>query len=233
MRIDIISVVPELLDSPFAHSMMKRACDKGLLEVHCHQLRDYGLNKYKQVDDYQYGGGAGMVMMCEPLAACIDKLMTERKYDEVIYLTPDGETLHQRMANSLSLRTNLIMICGHYKGVDERIRQLYVTKEISIGDYVLSGGELAAAVLVDAIGRLLPGVLNDETSALTDSFQDDLLSPPVYTRPEEFRGLRVPDVLLSGHEKNIRDWRYEQAVLRTRQRRPDILREESDYPDIE
>lgn len=226
MRIDIISVVPELLDSPLGHSIMKRARDKGLLEVYVHPLREFGLNKHRQVDDYQYGGGAGMVMMCEPLAACIEKLKQERHYDEIIYLTPDGETLKQKMVNSLSLKTNLMMICGHYKGIDERIRQLYVTREISIGDYVLSGGELGAAVLVDSIGRLIPGVLNDETSALTDSFQDNLLSPPVYTRPEVFQGLAVPEVLTGGDHKKIEQWRYQQALERTRTRRPDLLEDE-------
>ena len=223
MRIDIISVVPDLLDSPLSHSILKRARDKGLLEVNVINLREYGLHKYKKVDDYQFGGGAGLVMMCEPIAACIDELKAQRTYDEIIYMTPDGARLDQRMVNGLSLKGSIIILCGHYKGIDERIRQLYVTREISIGDYVLSGGELGAAVLVDAIGRLIPGVLNDETSALTDSFQDGLLSPPVYTRPEEFRGLVVPDILLSGHEKNISDWRYDQALERTKLRRPDML----------
>ncbi|OLY91476.1 tRNA (Guanine37-N(1)-) methyltransferase [Cnuella takakiae] len=226
MRIDIISVVPELLESPLQHSIMKRAQTKGLLEVQVHHLRQWAVNEYGQVDDYQYGGGAGMVMMCEPLAKALDQLMAERRYDEIIYLTPDGATLSQGMANSLSLKENLIMICGHYKGIDDRIRQHYITKEISIGDYVLSGGELAAAVLVDAIGRLLPGVLNDETSALFDSFQDNLLAPPVYTRPADFRGWKVPDVLLSGDPKKVEDWRYEQALRRTRERRPDLLQDE-------
>ena len=223
MRIDIISVVPDLLDSPLSHSILKRARDKGLLEINVINLRDYGLHRYKQVDDYQYGGGAGMVMMCEPIAACMDELKAQRSYDETIYMTPDGETMNQRMMNSFSLKQNIIILCGHYKGIDERIRQLYITREISIGDYVLSGGELGAAVFVDAIGRLLPGVLSDETSALTDSFQDGLLSPPVYTRPEDFRGLKVPDILLSGHDKNISDWRYEQALDRTKHRRPDLI----------
>ncbi len=227
MRIDIITVLPELLESPFQHSMMKRAKDRGLLEVNLIYLRDFAINKHGQIDDYQYGGGAGMVMMCEPIANCIDKLKAERDYDEVVYMTPDGETFNQKIANQFSLKGNLIVICGHYKGIDERLRQLYVTREISIGDYVLSGGELAAAVFVDAIGRLLPGVLNDETSALTDSFQDGLLSPPVYTRPEEFRGVKVPDVLLSGHEKNIQEWRHEKALERTKQRRPDLLGEDN------
>lgn len=225
MRIDIITVLPELLESPLAHSIMKRAQAKGLLEVHLHNLRQWAVNEYGQVDDYQYGGGAGMVMMCEPLANAIESLQGERKYDEIIYLTPDGKTLNQRMANSLSLKQNLMMICGHYKGIDERIREQYITMDISIGDYVLSGGELAAAVLVDAIGRLLPGVLNDETSALTDSFQDNLLAPPVYTRPADFRGQQVPPILLSGDPKKIEEWRYEQAVKRTTEKRPDLLDE--------
>ncbi|HMR90948.1 MAG TPA: tRNA (guanosine(37)-N1)-methyltransferase TrmD [Chitinophagaceae bacterium] len=223
MRIDILTVLPELLESPLGHSIMKRAQEKGLLEVHVHQLRQWAVNEYGQVDDYQYGGGAGMVIMCEPLTKAIEALSAERKYDEIIYLTPDGETLNQQTANTLSLKENLLMICGHYKGIDERIRQHFVTKEISIGDYVLSGGELAAAVLTDAIGRLLPGVLNDETSALFDSFQDNLLAPPVYTRPVDFRGWKVPDVLISGDHKKIDDWRYDQAVQRTKERRPDLL----------
>lgn len=223
MRIDIISAVPELLESPFSHSIMKRAAQKGLLEVYVHDLRKYGIGNYKQIDDYQYGGGAGMVIMPEPLFNCVQDLQNERNYDEVIFLTPDGVTLNQKMANQLSLKNNLLFICGHYKGIDERIRQNLITLEISIGDYVLSGGELAAAVLTDAIGRLIPGVLNDETSALTDSFQDDLLSPPVYTRPAEFNGWKVPEVLTSGNFKNIEDWRMDQAIERTKQRRPDLL----------
>ncbi len=226
MRIDIITVLPDLLESPFNHSIMKRAREKGLLEVNLINLRDFSTSKQKQVDDYQYGGGAGMVMMCEPIANCIDHLKKERDYDDIIYMTPDGKRLDQKMANSFSLKQNLIILCGHYKGIDERIRQLYITKEISIGDYVLSGGELAAAVFVDAIGRLLPGVLNDETSALSDSFQDNLLSAPVYTRPETFKELTVPEVLLSGHERKINEWRHEQAVERTKLRRPDLLSEE-------
>ena len=225
MRIDIITVVPDLLKSPFEHSIMKRAQAKGLLEVHTHNLRKWAINNQGQVDDYQYGGGAGMVMMCEPLANAIEELSAERKYDEIIYLTPDGQTFDQKMANKLSLKENLLMICGHYKGIDERIRQHFVTKEISIGDYVLSGGELAAAVLVDAIGRLLPGVLNDETSALFDSYQDNLLAPPVYTRPAEFRGWKVPDILLSGDPKKVDEWRNEQALQRTRERRPGMQEE--------
>lgn len=225
MRIDIISAVPELLESPFQHSILKRAQQAGLLEVVVHDLRAYGLGRHQQIDDYQFGGGAGMVMMVEPIANCIDDLKKERDYDEVIYLTPDGQLLDQKLANRLSLKGNLIMLCGHYKGVDERIRQHYITLEISIGDYVLSGGELAAAVLVDAIGRLLPGVLNDETSALFDSFQDNLLAPPVYTRPAEFRGWAVPEILLSGNFPKIEDWRHEQALKRTQERRPDLLDE--------
>jgi tRNA (guanine37-N1)-methyltransferase len=224
MHVDIITVLPELLNSPLSHSIMKRAQDKGLLTVRTHNLRQWAVNEYGQVDDYQYGGGAGMVMMCEPLVNAIESLQKERKYDEIIYLTPDGKTLDQQMANQLSLNENLLLICGHYKGIDERIREHYITKEVSIGDYVLSGGELAAAVLVDAIGRLLPGVLNDETSALTDSFQDHLLAPPVYTRPAEYKGWKVPDVLLSGDPKKIDDWRHEMAIDRTRQRRPDIYK---------
>jgi tRNA (guanine37-N1)-methyltransferase len=224
MHVDIISVLPELLNSPLSHSIMKRAQDKGLLTVRTHNLRQWAVNEYGQVDDYQYGGGAGMVMMCEPLVNAIESLKNERKYDEIIYLTPDGKTLDQQMANQLSLNENLMLICGHYKGIDERIREHYITKEVSIGDYVLSGGELAAAVLVDAIGRLLPGVLNDETSALTDSFQDHLLAPPVYTRPADYKGWKVPDVLLSGDPKKIDDWRHEKAIERTRERRPDIYK---------
>lgn len=223
MRIDIITVLPQLLESPFSHSILKRAQSKGLLEVRTHNLRDYTPYKQAQVDDYQFGGGAGMVMMPEPLAILIEKLQAERKYDEVIYMTPDGETLKQGMANYLSLRENLLIICGHYKGIDERIREHYVTKEISIGDYVLSGGELAAAVLVDAIGRLIPGVLSDETSALFDSHQDGLLAPPVYTRPADFRGWKVPEVLLSGDPKKVDEWRHEQSLKRTAERRPDLL----------
>jgi tRNA (guanine37-N1)-methyltransferase len=226
MRIDIISVLPELLDSPLAHSIMKRAQAKGLLEVAVHNLRQWAVNEYGQVDDYQYGGGAGMVMMCEPLVRAIESLKSQHAYDAIIYLTPDGNTLNQKMANQLSLKQNLLLICGHYKGIDERIREHYVTLEISIGDYVLSGGELAAAVLVDAVGRLIPGVLNDETSALSDSFQDNLLAPPVYTRPASFNGWAVPDILLSGDPKKIDAWRFEQSLERTRIRRPDLLREE-------
>lgn len=233
MRIDIITVLPELLRSPFEHSIMKRAQAKGLLEVHTHNLRKWAINKQGQVDDYQFGGGAGMVMMPEPLTNAIEELSAERKsvrpgcpgYDEIIFLTPDGETLTQKMANSLSLKENLLLICGHYKGIDERIREHFVTKEISIGDYVLSGGELAAAVLVDAVGRLLPGVLNDETSALFDSFQDNLLAPPVFTRPADFRGWKVPDILLSGDPKRVDEWRHDEAIKRTKERRPGLLDE--------
>jgi tRNA (guanine37-N1)-methyltransferase len=223
MRIDIISVVPELLESPLNHSIMKRAQTKGILEVQVHHLRQWAVNEYGQVDDYQYGGGAGMVMMCEPLAKAIEQLKAERSYEQVIYMTPDGDRFSQKIANQLSLMGNLIIICGHYKGIDQRIRDHFVTMEISIGDYVLSGGELAAAVVVDAVGRLIPGVLNDETSALTDSFQDNLLAPPVYTRPADFRGWKVPDILLSGDLKKVDEWRYEQAVQRTEQKRPDLL----------
>ncbi|MGB1734971.1 MAG: tRNA (guanosine(37)-N1)-methyltransferase TrmD [Schleiferiaceae bacterium] len=223
MRIDIISVMPELLEGPFSHSILKRAADKGIAEVHVHQLREFGAGKHQQVDDYQYGGGAGMVMQCEPIVACIEKLQSERDYEAVLYMTPDGKRFDQRDANALSMMGNMIMICGHYKGIDQRIRDHWVTHELSIGDYVLSGGELAAAVITDAIIRLIPGVLNDETSALTDSFQDDLLAPPVYTRPEEFRGHRVPEILLSGNTKAIDLWREEQAYKRTKERRPDLL----------
>ncbi len=223
MRIDIITCLPRLLDSFFAHSILQRAQAGGYVEVMVHDLRDYTADKHRRVDDYAFGGGAGMVMQIEPIARCIRALQAERAYDEIIYMTPDGERLNQRTANTLSLRRHLIVLCGHYKGVDERVRNLFITKEISIGDYVLSGGELAACVLADAIIRLLPGVLNDETSALTDSFQDNLLAPPVYTRPAEFEGHAVPAILLSGHEANIDEWRHEQALERTRLRRPDLL----------
>jgi len=228
MRIDIISVLPELLESPLRHSIMKRAQDKGLLEVHTHSLRNWAVNKHGQVDDYQFGGGAGMVMMAEPLVNAIEELSAGGAFEEIIFLTPDGEQLTQRIANQLSMRKNLLLICGHYKGIDERVREHFVTREISIGDYVLSGGELAAAVLVDSIGRLLPGVLNDETSALFDSFQDDLLAPPVYTRPADFRGWKVPEVLLSGDPKKIDEWRHTQSIQRTRDRRPDLLDDTTD-----
>jgi tRNA (guanine37-N1)-methyltransferase len=223
MTIDILTVLPELLESPFSHSIVKRAREKGLLTIHIHHLRQWAVNEYGQVDDYQYGGGAGMVMMPEPLANAIEALAKDRKFDEIIYMTPDGDRLNQRTANQLSLKENLLIICGHYKGIDQRIREQYVTKEISIGDYVLSGGELAAAVLTDAIGRLIPGVLNDETSALFDSFQDNLLAPPVYTRPADFRGAKVPEILLSGDPKKIDDWRHDQSMSRTQERRPDLL----------
>jgi len=223
MRIDIITVVPGLLEGPFAHSILKRAEDKGLAVVRVHNLRDYASGKQKQVDDYAFGGGAGMVMSIEPIAKCIEALKSERDYEEVIYMTPDGQTFDQKMANALSLKGNMIILCGHYKGVDERIRQKFITKEISIGDYVLSGGELAAAVVTDAIIRLIPGVLNDETSALTDSFQDGLLAPPVYTRPADYEGMKVPEVLLSGHQAQIEQWRFEASVRRTKERRPDLL----------
>lgn len=223
MRIDIISAVPNLLKSPFEHSIMKRAHDKGLLEVNVHDLRDYGFGKYRQIDDYQFGGGAGMVMMVEPIDNCISDLKKEREYDEVIYMSPDGELLEQKMCNQLSLLKNIIILCGHYKGVDERVRKHLITKEISIGSYVLSGGELGAAVLVDSLGRLIPGVLNNESSAMFDSFQDDLIAPPVYTRPAEYKGWAVPDVLTSGHKAKISAWREEQSIVRTKEKRPDLL----------
>ena len=225
MRIDIITCQPELLESPFQHSIVKRSQQKGLLEIHLHQLRDYAINEYGQIDDYAFGGGAGMVMRIEPIAACIEKLKAERDYQAVLYMTPDGKRFDQKTANRLSLFENIIILCGHYKGIDERARELFVTHEISIGDYVLSGGELAAAVVADALIRLIPGVLNDETSALTDSFQDNLLAPPVYTRPEEYRGLKVPDVLLSGNHSKIDQWRQDQAIERTKSRRPDLLKD--------
>ena len=224
MRIDIVTVLPELLESPFNASILKRAVEKSLVEVHFHNLRDYTDNKYRQVDDYQFGGGAGMVLMIEPIDKCISALKAKRNYDEVIYMTPDGETLNQKMANSLSLLTNIIILCGHYKGVDQRVRETLITREISIGDYVLSGGELGAAILCDTVIRLLPGVLNDETSALTDTFQDNLLAPPVYTRPREYKGLQVPEVLLSGDFSKIEKWREEQAHVRTENLRPDLLK---------
>ena len=223
MRIDILTLLPELLEGPFSASIMKRAQDKNLVEIHFHNIRDYATNKHKNVDDYHYGGGAGMVMSIEPIVNVIEKLQNERTYDEVIYMTPDGVLLEQAICNDLSLKGNIILLCGHYKGIDERIREHFITKEISIGSYVLSGGEIAAAVLTDAVVRLLPGVLNDETSALTDSFQDNLLSPPVYTRPPEFRGWKVPEVLLSGNFPNIEKWREDKALERTKDRRPDLL----------
>lgn len=224
MHIDIITLHPGLLESPFRHSIVKRAIEKNLVEVNIINLRNYGIGNYKQVDDAPFGGGAGMVMSIEPIANCIDELKVKRTYDEIIYLTPDGECFNQQAANSLSLCKNIILLCGHYKGVDERIRELYITKEISIGDYVLSGGELPAAVLCDAIIRLLPGVLSDETSALSDSFQDNLLAPPVYTRPADYKGLKVPDALLSGNPKSVEDWRHEQSIEKTKKRRPDLLK---------
>jgi tRNA (guanine37-N1)-methyltransferase len=223
MRFDIISVLPDLLGSPFAHSILQRAQKKGIAEIVVHNLRDYASNKQKNVDDYPYGGGSGMVMSIEPFARCIEALKAERAYDEIIFMSPDGETFSQTIANELSGKENIMILCGHYKGIDQRIRDLFVTREISIGDYVLSGGELPAAVLVDAIVRLIPGVLNDETSALSDSFQGELLDAPIYTRPADWRGYKVPDVLLSGHEAKINEWRHEQAVARTQLRRPDLL----------
>lgn len=223
MRIDIISVVPELIASPFAYSIVKRAIDKGLASVHFHNLHDYANNRYRQVDDYAFGGGAGMVMMIEPIDKCITELKSQRQYDEIIFLTPDGETFDQKMANTLSLRENLILLCGHFKGIDQRVRDHLITKEISVGDYVLSGGELGAAIIADAVIRLIPGVLSDETSALTDSFQDGLLAPPVYTRPAEYNGWRVPEILTSGNTPKIEAWREAMAYERTRERRPDLL----------
>ncbi len=226
MRFDIISCQPDLLESPFNHSILKRAQQKGLVEVHIHDLRKYAVNKHGQIDDYAFGGGAGMVMMIEPIDKLLSELKAERTYDAIIYMTPDGQTLNQGIANQFSLLENVVILCGHYKGVDERVRQHYITHEISIGDYVLSGGELGAAVLADAIIRIIPGVLNDESSALTDSFQDGLLAPPVYTRPADYKGMQVPDILLSGNNPKIDEWRFEQAVERTRQRRPDLLNDE-------
>ena len=223
MRIDIITILPELMKSPFEASIMKRAIDKGLVEVHFHNLRDYTTNKQKSVDDYPFGGGAGMVMTVQPIDACITHLKSERSYDEIIYMSPDGETLNQKMANTASMYENIIILCGHYKGVDQRVRDHFITKEISIGDYVLSGGELAAAVICDSVIRIIPGAISDETSALTDSFQDNLLAPPVYTRPADYNGWKVPDILLSGHNENIENWRHEQSIERTKKRRPDLL----------
>jgi len=223
LRIDILTILPQLLDGPFKDSILKRAQEKKLVQIHLHNIRDYSTHKQKSVDDYQYGGGAGMVMTIQPIADCIEKLKSERTYDEIIYMTPDGELLKQTICNELSLKGNIIILCGHYKGVDQRVRDLFITREISIGSYVLSGGELGAAVLVDSIVRLLPGVLSDETSALTDSFQDNLLAPPVYTRPEEYKGLKVPDILLSGHTEKIEEWRNEESLKRTQERRPDLL----------
>ena len=223
MRIDIITVLPELLKSPFEASILKRSIEKGLVEVHFHNLRDYTDKSYNQIDDYQFGGGAGMVMMIEPIDKCITTLKAARNYDEVIYMTPDGVTLNQKMANGLSLLNNVIILCGHYKGVDQRVREAFITKEISVGDYVLSGGELGAAILCDAVIRLIPGVLNNETSALTDTFQDNLLAPPIYTRPAEYKGMKVPEVLLSGNFPKIEEWREEEAQKRTEKLRPDLL----------
>jgi len=225
MRVDIITLHPALIEEVFKHSMMKRAIQKELVEVHLHNLREFGFGKHKQADDYAFGGGAGMVMMIEPIDNCIEKLKAERTYDEIIYMSPDGEEFCQPMANQLSSLKNIIILCGHYKGIDERIRQYLVTKEISIGNYVLTGGELAAAVVVDAIVRLIPGVLNDSQSALSDSFQDDLISPPVYTKPFEYKGWAVPDILLSGHQAKIEEWKMEQSLERTKQRRPNLLKE--------
>ncbi len=224
MRIDIISVVPDLLISPFDHSIMKRAKTKGLAEVNLINLRDYSTDKHKTVDDYAFGGGAGMVLKIEPIVACIEELKSKRDYDEILYMSPDGELFDQPMANRMSSFKNLLILCGHYKGIDERVREHFITREISVGNFVLSGGELAAAVVADAILRLLPGVLNDETSALSDSFQDNLIAPPVYTRPAEFRGWKVPEILLSGHEEKIRQWRHDKSVERTMERRPYLLK---------
>ncbi|NND64165.1 MAG: tRNA (guanosine(37)-N1)-methyltransferase TrmD [Flavobacteriaceae bacterium] len=226
MRIDIITVLPELLRSPFEASILKRAIDKGLVSIHFHNLREYSSNNYKQIDDYQFGGGAGMVMMIEPIDKCISQLKQEREYAEVIYLTPDGTTFNQGIANELSLKENIILLCGHYKGVDQRVRDQFITREISVGDFVLSGGELAAAVVCDAVIRLIPGVLSNETSALTDSFQDNLLAPPIYTRPSNYKGWQVPDVLLSGNTAKIEEWRETEALKRTQERRPDLLEDE-------
>lgn len=223
MRFDIITVLPDLLESPFAHSILQRAKNKGLAEVYVHNLRDYSTNKHKSVDDYPYGGGSGMVLQIEPFAKCIEQLQAERTYDEIIYMTPDGETFNQDIANGLSTKSNMMILCGHYKGIDQRIRDIYVTKEISVGDYVLSGGELPAAIVTDAIIRLIPGVLSDETSALSDSFQDGLLDAPIYTRPADWKGHKVPEILLSGHEVNIATWKHEQQLKRTQERRPDLL----------
>lgn len=225
MRIDIITVLPELLRSPFEASILKRAIDKGLVSIHMHNLRAFATNSYNQIDDYQFGGGAGMVMMIEPIDKCISKLKSERDYDEVVYMTPDGETLNQGIANQISLKENIIILCGHYKGVDQRVRDHFITREISVGDFVLSGGELAAAIVCDAVIRLIPGVLGNETSALTDSFQDDLLAPPIYTRPSDYKGWKVPDILLSGHTSKIETWREEEAQKRTQKLRPDLLEE--------
>jgi tRNA (guanine37-N1)-methyltransferase len=225
MRIDILTILPELLEGPFSHSILKRAISKGLVEIHIHNIRDYSINKHKQVDDYAFGGGAGMVMMIEPIDRLISKLKSERVYDEIIFMTPDGEQFNQKIANTLSVKQNIIILCGHYKGVDNRVREHLITKEISIGDFVLTGGELAAAVVTDSIVRLMPGAISDETSALSDSFQDGLLAPPVYTRPADYNGWKVPDILLSGHEKNINEWKHDISVQRTMKLRPDLWKE--------
>ena len=226
MRIDILTLFPEILESPLNYSILKRAKEKGLLQIFLHNIRDYAMNKHKQADDYAFGGGAGMVMMVEPIDLCISRLTAERHYDEILYLTPDGEKFTQRMANYLATKTHIMMLCGHYKGVDQRVRDHFITREVSVGDYVLSGGEIAASVIVDCTGRLIPGVLSDETSALMDSFQDNLLAPPVYTRPASYKGWKVPDVLLSGHATKIDEWRHQQSLERTRKLRPDLLEEE-------
>ncbi|MDD4847579.1 MAG: tRNA (guanosine(37)-N1)-methyltransferase TrmD [Bacteroidales bacterium] len=226
MRIDILTIFPEMVKAPLDHSIIKRARDKGIAEVYFHNIRDYSTDKHQRVDDYSFGGGAGMVMMIQPIADCIDHLLQERQYDEIIYTAPDGELLQQGICNQLSLAQNIIILCGHYKGIDERIREHYITREISIGDYVLSGGELAAAVIADSIIRLLPDAMGDETSALSDSFQDGLVSPPVYTRPADYHGWKVPDILLSGHERKVIEWRYEQSMERTKERRPSLLNDE-------
>lgn len=225
MRIDILSILPELLQSPLQHSILKRAGEKKLAELHVHNIRDFATDKHKQVDDYAFGGGAGMVMLIEPIDKLITKLKSEREYDEIIYMTPDGESFNQSIANNLSTKKNIILLCGHFKGVDQRVRDMFITREISVGDYVLTGGELAAAIVTDCLVRLIPGVISDETSALTDSFQDNLLAPPVYTRPAEYKGLKIPEVLLSGNHKDIEDWRMKISVERTKQLRPDLLNE--------
>lgn len=224
MRIDIITVLPEILESPFNHSIIKRAREKGLTEIHLHNLRDFSEDKHRRVDDYSFGKGAGMVMAIQPIVKAIEKLKSEREYDEIIFMTPDGNLFNQKAANQLSMKQNLMILCGHYKGIDQRIRDHYITMEISVGDYVLTGGELAAAIITDSVVRLLPGVLSDETSALTDSFQDSLLSPPVYTRPAEYKGMKVPEILLTGNDKLVDDWKHEQAVERTKKLRPDLYR---------
>ena len=224
MRFDIVTCIPSLLESPFNQSIVKRAQEKGLVEIYIHDLREHAVNKYGQIDDYAFGGGAGMVMMIEPIAKVMDELLQERKYDAIVYMTPDGEVMNQKMANQYSLYENVLILCGHYKGVDQRVRDKYITHEITVGDFVLSGGELPTAIFADAIIRLIPGVLGNETSALTDSFQDDLLAPPVYTRPEEWEGMKVPDVLLSGDHAKIEEWRYDEAIKRTEERRPDLLK---------